>query len=67
MKALCSLPCVVLIGVDSYTELADTLCAVVAVAHVICAPGSKLRFQEAQGPSIAELSGNLLFLRVGTW
>lgn len=39
---MCSLPCVVLIGVHSYTKLPDILCAVVPVAYIIYIPLSKL-------------------------
>lgn len=72
-KALCSLPCIVLTGIGSHTELPDVLCAVVPVAYIICMPISKLFKVEFWDPKQLTSSpfltfpSNLLFLWVKWW
>ena len=49
-KTLCSLPWIVLIGVDFNAELPDVVCARVPVVYIICLSISKLFKVEFWGP-----------------
>lgn len=60
-KALCSLLCIVPIGIDSYTKLSGTFCAVVPVPYIIYMPISKLVKVELWDPKQLNSSPFLTF------